>query len=53
MIRVGAAVLADRGSLDDYALVAEIYRAMVREALRSDGRRSIRPPHLRDVSEEA
>jgi hypothetical protein len=44
MLRVGAAVLAEHRSLDDYALVAEIYRAMVREAIRTE--RSARPPHL-------
>jgi hypothetical protein len=50
MLRVGAAVLAGRGSLDDYAVVAEIYRAMVREALRTE--RSAVPPYLRDVPDQ-
>ena len=44
MIKAGAEVLADRAGMDDFAVVAEIYRAMVREALRTE--RSDRPPHL-------
>ena len=48
MLKAGAAVLADRSDLGDYAVVAEIYRAMVRAALRAEAARSSVPPHLRD-----
>jgi hypothetical protein len=46
MIKAGATVLANRGDLDDNAIVAVIYRSMVNEAARSDVERAALPPHL-------
>lgn len=46
MLKAGADALDEHRSLDNYGLVAEIYRAMVRAALRTE--RSARPPHLLD-----
>jgi hypothetical protein len=46
MLKAGATVLANRGNLDDYALVAAIYRGMVSEAARADAARTSLPPHV-------
>ena len=45
MLKAGAAVLANRGNLDDYATVAAIYRSMLSEAARNDARRAQLPSH--------
>jgi hypothetical protein len=46
MLKAGAAVLANRGNLDDYAIVAAIYRTMVSEAARADVERQTLPLNL-------